>query len=266
MKKSTIVLAGIIVSVAAHMPVHAQQSSSPCPRFSAGSVVHDPPSLFSRDGVLSVDLAYRSAVDSDGRTLYCFTTPDGKESPTLHVSPGDRLNVTVTNTLPQPVPASAVQLTTSGSNLCGAAAQDASSMNIHYHGTNTSPGCHGDDVIHTMINAGQTFTYNLQFPLDEPPGLYWYHPHVHGLTERDVLGGASGALIVDGIQNVQPAVSGLRPRILVIRDQPQLQGLAEGPGNCGNGVPFKTSASIMSPLTLPCWTMAWSLSPPPLFA
>ena len=25
----------------------------------------------------------------------------------------------------------------------------------------------------------------------------------------------------------------------MIRDQPQLQGLAEGPGNCGNGVPFQ---------------------------
>jgi len=35
--------------------------------------------------------------------------------------------------------------------------------------------------------------------------------------------------VVDGIQNVQPAVTGLRPRVLVIRDQPQLQGLAEGP-------------------------------------
>jgi FtsP/CotA-like multicopper oxidase with cupredoxin domain len=216
MKKSTIVLAGIVVFGAVQLPALAQ---GPCPRFSAGSMVHDPPSLFSRDGVLSVDLAYRSAVDSDGRTLYCFTTPDGKESPTLHVSPGDRLNVTVTNTLPQPVPASAVQLTTSGSNLCGAAAQDASSMNIHYHGTNTSPGCHGDDVIHTMINAGQTFTYNLQFPLDEPPGLYWYHPHVHGLAEAAVMGGASGAIVVSGIQNLQPAVAGLPQRILVVRDQ-----------------------------------------------
>jgi len=34
---------------------------------------------------------------------------------------------------------------------------------------------------------------------------------------------------VDGIQNVQPAVAGLRPRVLVIRDQPQLQGLRKAP-------------------------------------
>src|SRR5207302_8422756 len=73
----------------------------------------------------------------------------------------------------------------------------------------------------------------------EPPGLYWYHPHVHGLAERDLLGGATGALVVDGIQNVQPAVRGMRQRILVIRDQPQVQGAAEGPGNCGVDVPFQ---------------------------
>jgi FtsP/CotA-like multicopper oxidase with cupredoxin domain len=218
MTKSTI-LAGIFVSVVAHMPALAQPANNPCPRFIAGSMVNDPPSLFSHNGVLTVDLAYRSTVDSDGRTLYCFTTPDGTESPTLHVSPGDRLIVNVTNTLPQPVPSSALQLTTSGPNICGAASQDASSMNIHYHGTNTSPGCHGDNVINTMINAGQKFTYNLQFPMDEPSGLYWYHPHVHGQAEGALLGGATGAIVVEGIQNLQPAVAGMPQRILVVRDQ-----------------------------------------------
>jgi FtsP/CotA-like multicopper oxidase with cupredoxin domain len=59
------------------------------------------------------------------------------------------------------------------------------------------------------------------------------------LAERDLLGGATGALIVDGIENVQPAVAGLRERLLVIRDQPQVQGLPEGPGNCGVDVPFQ---------------------------
>jgi FtsP/CotA-like multicopper oxidase with cupredoxin domain len=94
-------------------------------------------------------------------------------------------------------------------------------------------------VTRTLINSGSTFQYSFTFPTDEPSGLYWYHPHVHGLAERDLLGGASGALVVDGIQNVQPAVRGLRHRILVIRDQPQLDGLMEAGGNCGNGVPFQ---------------------------
>lgn len=114
-----------------------------------------------------------------------------------------------------------------------------SSVNIHYHGTNVTPQCKGDNVTRTLINSQSTFQYSFTFPIDEPPGLYWYHPHVHGLAERDLLGGASGALIVDGIENVQPAVQGLRPRTLIIRDLPQIDGLAESAGNCGNGVPFQ---------------------------
>jgi FtsP/CotA-like multicopper oxidase with cupredoxin domain len=118
-----------------------------------------------------------------------------------------------------------------------------SSLNIHYHGTNTSPTCHSDEVIKTLINSGQTFQYNVAFPSNEPPGLYWYHPHVHGVAEKAVLGGASGAIVVEGIENVQPAVSDLRQRILVIRDQPtvqfQLQMLGESPGGTPNGIPFQ---------------------------
>jgi FtsP/CotA-like multicopper oxidase with cupredoxin domain len=94
------------------------------------------------------------------------------------------------------------------------------SLNVHYHGTNTSPACHSDEVIHTIINSGETFSYDITFPNDEPPGLYWYHPHVHGIAEAAVQGGASGAIIVQGIADVQPAVAGLPERALLVRDQP----------------------------------------------
>jgi FtsP/CotA-like multicopper oxidase with cupredoxin domain len=96
---------------------------------------------------------------------------------------------------------------------------NSSSMNIHYHGTNTSPSCHQDEVIKTIINPNQTFLYNVAFPGNAPPGLYWYHPHIHGIAEHAVQGGAAGAIVVDGIENVQPAVSGLPQRILIVRDQ-----------------------------------------------
>jgi FtsP/CotA-like multicopper oxidase with cupredoxin domain len=135
------------------------------------------------------------------------------------VRPGDHLIVNVKNNLPTPAPASAMQMSTNASTVCGAATMDASSVNIHYHGTNVSPTCHQDEVIHTLINSGEIFTYNIAFPTDEPPGLYWYHPHVHGIAETAVQGGASGAIIVDGIENFQPAVTGLPERVLVVRDQ-----------------------------------------------
>jgi FtsP/CotA-like multicopper oxidase with cupredoxin domain len=103
-------------------------------------------------------------------------------------------------------------------NKCGDVTMTISSLNVHYHGTNTSPACHGDQVIHTIINSGETFNYSLKFPTDEPPGLYWYHSHVHGIAEAAVQGGASGAIIVEGIENIQPAVADLPERVLIIRD------------------------------------------------
>lgn len=167
-------------------------------------------------------------------------TPSGLENPTLHVRPGDHLIITVTNNTPD----LGFMMNLDAPN-CGPGGNQMrlNSLNIHYHGTNTSPTCHSDEVIKTVINTGQTFQYNVAFPTDEPPGLYWYHPHVHGVAEAAVLGGASGALVVDGIENVQPAVSGLRQRILVVRDQhtvqAQEQGLGEGSGGDPNGIPFQ---------------------------
>ena len=86
--------------------------------------------------------------------------------------PGDHLIVNVKNNLPTVAPSTATQMSTNAAKVCGAAVMDASSVNIHYHGTNTSPTCHPDEVIHSLINSGQTFTYNVAFPTGEPPGLY----------------------------------------------------------------------------------------------
>jgi len=204
------------------LSVFAQTTTtrSPCPRPAAGSVVTAPPELSSQNGVLNVTFNYFTTVDSDGRTLFCFSTPNGLQGPTLHVMPGDTLNVTVTNRVPAPPPGSPTEVVSNSSNQCGDATMTITSLNIHYHGTNTTPQCHGDQVIHTVINSGETFNYSLKFPVNEPPGLYWYHPHIHGIAEAAVQGGASGAIIVGGIANFQPAVAGLPERVLVVRDQP----------------------------------------------
>jgi FtsP/CotA-like multicopper oxidase with cupredoxin domain len=251
----------VIVVLAAPMPGAADPSNpiahadltGPCTRFAAGSVVSNPPDLFSKKGVLTVNLAYNSEVDADGRTLYCFTMPDGTESPTLHVHPGDHLIVNVTNNLPAPVDDGALRMATSASEVCGASSMGPDSVNIHFHGTNTSPDCHQDEVIHTLINAGETFSYDLKFPRDEPPGLYWYHPHVHRLAEAAVLGGASGAIVVQGLQKVQPAVAGLPQRIFVIRDQ----NVAGKPSPGGpNDIPSWDVTLNYVPIPYPAYTPA----------
>jgi FtsP/CotA-like multicopper oxidase with cupredoxin domain len=223
-----------VTVTASSTPQPVAPVANPCSRPAAGGVVHNPPALFSSDGVLKVRFSYQHRFDSTGRELFCFMTPNGLENPTLHVKAGDHLIITVTNN----TPAGTNPMTVDPPN-CGDTTMNSSSLNIHYHGTNTSPTCHQDEVIKTIINPGQTFQYNVAFPGNEPPGLYWYHPHIHGIAEHALLGGASGALVVDGIHNVQPAVSGLRQRVIVVRDQTQAQGLGEGAGGCVNGVPFQ---------------------------
>jgi len=198
-------------------PAFAQTEIAPCPRLPAGSEAHNPPSLVSHHGMLSVNFSYQTTVDADGRTLFCFMTPDGAENPTLHVLPGDTLIVNVTNNVPD---SGGMSMSMSADKpACGADKMTSASVNIHYHGLNLSPVCHQDEVIQTTINTGQTFQYKITFPNDEPPGLYWYHPHIHGMAEAAVQGGASGAIVVDGIEKIQPEVQGLNERILMIRDQ-----------------------------------------------
>jgi FtsP/CotA-like multicopper oxidase with cupredoxin domain len=236
------------VTSSASSPTPVSPVANACQRFPAGSVVQQPPALFSQNGVLNVSFSYQQTTDEHGRQLYCFMTPSGLENPTLHVNPGDTLNVTVTNnaTVTQPYTTSEVfnppncgnttevELNPDTSALN---TMTGGSMNIHYHGTNTSPACGGDNVTKTLINPGSTFSYSVTFPATEPPGLYWYHPHVHGLSEAAVQGGASGLIVVEGINNVQPATAGLRQRLLIIRDQQTTQGMNESPGNTPGGIP-----------------------------
>jgi hypothetical protein len=94
------ILAGLIVFAVTQLPGFAQTNankSNPCPRLATGSTVHNPPSLFSQNGLLTVNLSYNTTTDAAGRTLYCFTAPGGSESPTLHLHPGDSVVVNVKN-------------------------------------------------------------------------------------------------------------------------------------------------------------------------
>ncbi len=210
---------GIAVGCVALTPLYASAGDNPCPRPAAGSIVALPPILSSENGALNLIFDYFTTSDSANRTLFCFVTPAGLESPTLRIKPGETLSIVVRNRNP-PAPSGApTEVVSNASDRCGDSTMTITSLNVHYHGTNTTPACHGDQVIHTIINSGETFNYRVLFPANEPPGLYWYHPHVHGIAEAAVQGGASGAIVIEGIENVQPAVAGLPERILLIRDQ-----------------------------------------------
>jgi FtsP/CotA-like multicopper oxidase with cupredoxin domain len=201
-----------------------------CARYTAGSIVSDPPVLQSQNGVLEVTMGFYTVTDSQGLVRYCYVTNTGLEAPTLIVNPGDSLIIHFQNDMLGPSATSASHMasmkmtlsnndgTTSTSSACNGK-MGTNVTNIHFHGTNIAPVCGQDEVIHTLIQPGQSFDYNVTIPTAEPPGLYWYHPHPHGISEGQAQGGATGALIVEGLQNVIPALAGLPTHTFVIRDQ-----------------------------------------------
>jgi FtsP/CotA-like multicopper oxidase with cupredoxin domain len=207
----------------------------PCRRPEAGSAVAEPQDLHSNDGVLTVDLALINSRQPDGSTRYCYVTPDSASSPTLRVKPGDQLILRLRNKLVDVAPAAAstdnahdlaaptagpICVTKKKSDPCTSGAMTPISTNLHFHGMTVPPVCHQDDVIQTSIQPDDPpFEYRMQIPADQPPGLYWYHPHIHGFSKVQVLGGASAALIVEGIERANPALAGLPERVVVIRDQ-----------------------------------------------
>jgi len=220
--------------IAGPLPAIAQKTSTAaCARPATGSTVPEPEDLSAQSGVLDVELTFRSDVDANGGVRYCYIYKDGSEAPTLRVKPGDLLILRLKNEVPadlglslQAPSAGAPRMVKAGSHKmpmageCAGAEMTPASTNVHFHGLDVPPVCHQDDVLNTLIEPGaRPFEYRFRIPPDEPPGLYWYHPHVHGFTKAQVLGGASGALIVEGIERANTLLAGMPERVFVIRDE-----------------------------------------------
>jgi FtsP/CotA-like multicopper oxidase with cupredoxin domain len=212
-----------------HGVLSAQIAPEPCLRPLPGNAVNEPEDLRSHNGVLKVELTAYDAKEKDGSIRYCFVDENGQESPTLRANPGDLVILTLKNDLKDfgprsPTPAHPHMNMTEDAgkeaNSCSSGVMADDSTNLHFHGLTIPPVCHQDDVLRTSIQPNDPpFEYRFRIPQNEPPGLYWYHPHIHGFTKQQVLGGASGALIVEGIERADSAVAGLPERVLVIRDQ-----------------------------------------------
>jgi len=221
-----IAIAGLCLS-RSYRNLYAQSVPEPCPRPLPGSTVGEPEDLRSRNGVLKVEFTIHNSKQSDGSTRYCYIDANGRESPTLRVNPGDLVILTLKNALTNLGPGG---VTTGhehvhgdyekNENSCPSGQMSPTSTNMHFHGLTIPPVCHQDDVLKTSIQPGDPpFEYRFHIPGNQPPGLYWYHPHLHGLTKQQILGGASGALIVEGIERADRALAGLPERVLIIRDQ-----------------------------------------------
>lgn len=225
----------------------AQCPSRPQPN----TVVQDALNLYSQNGVLNADMTLGYSVDTNGYSHYCYkykTATGEAEAPTLRMNPGDTLQLHITDGIVGDGPTSkgGMKMTPSGSPTCGdTGTPTISSTNVHFHGMNVPPVCHQDDVLTTLIQPGTPgFQFSVQVPTTEPPGLYWYHPHVHGFTEFQVNGGAAGAIVVEGMEKYRPEVGGLPERVLTVRQQYLVPWV---PGPYQLTLNFETAGAVQGP-------------------
>jgi suppressor of ftsI len=130
--------------------------------------------------------------------------------PTLRARLGDTLQITFRNNLE------------SGQDRTGylgpICAGVGTPSKLHFHGMSVSPRANGDNVF-VHVQPRETFRYQVHIPTSgrQGPGLFWYHPHAHGFVNQQILGGLSGALVVEGMDEIFPLLRGLPERIFLIK-------------------------------------------------
>ena len=121
---------------------------------------------------------------------------------------GDTMRIKFRNALPN---------NRSNLPICGSTLSDNTS-NLHFHGMAVSPKSNSDNVF-VCVEPGREFEYEVRIPATgrQRPGLFWYHPHAHGVVAKQILGGMSGGLVVDGFETLFPIVEDLPERFLLIK-------------------------------------------------
>jgi FtsP/CotA-like multicopper oxidase with cupredoxin domain len=157
-----------------------------------------------RDGVAVLTLTATTDATT-GRSTWLF---NGRAAqPVIRVSPGDSLAIHYVNAL----------AAATGTREQCAVGPCMNMTNLHFHGLSVSPNRPQDDVLDVAAMPGKSVDYTVNIPLDHPPGLDWYHTHPHGESQRQVLDGLSGALVIEGIERYVPQVRTLAERVLVLR-------------------------------------------------
>jgi hypothetical protein len=106
--------------------------------------------------------------------------------------------------------------------------------NLHVHGFAVPPVAPQDEVLMGCADpavgspsCGQReITYHYQIPPDMPPGLYWYHPHMHGEVQAQMLAGLTGAIVVEGPDDQARNDAGIPDRVFIVRQLQDTDGKA----------------------------------------
>lgn len=154
-----------------------------------------PPEIRSDNGVLATTITAAPGQVQLGDFSFPGLLYDGTYvPPLLRLKLGDILRISFRNNLPD----------------------DPS--NLHYHGMNVSPRGNSDNVF-VHVHPGRQFDYEVRIPVRDRqgPGLFWYHPHAHGFVEKQIRGGMSGGLVIDGSERRFPILGGLPERFFLIK-------------------------------------------------
>jgi suppressor of ftsI len=161
----------------------------------AGEPLISPPEIRSRKGELSVTLtAAPSTMRLADVEFPGFLYNGTYLPPVLRMRLGDVMRIRLRNNLPEGF------------------------TNLHFHGLSVSPRARSDNVfVHVL--PGHEFEYEVTIPTAgrQVPGLFWYHPHGHGYVTKQMLGGLSGALVVDGSEILFPILKDLPERFLLLK-------------------------------------------------
>src|SRR5882672_1527717 len=164
-------------------------------RAATAETLLQPPHIRSKNGVLEATItAAPGRVELGDYAFPGFLYNAAYMPPVLRARVGDTMRIAFQNNLPD----------------------DPS--NLHYHGLVVSPQGRGDNVfIH--VHPGDDFKYEVRIPDSgrQGPGLFWYHPHAHGVVAKQMLGGMSGALVIDGSEQLFPILRDLPERFFLIK-------------------------------------------------
>jgi suppressor of ftsI len=161
----------------------------------------EPPEIDAVNGVATVSLV-ANINPATGFPSFEYNGLRGG-APTIRVKPGDTIVLDIANDLP------------SGR---GRIAFRQGELNVHFHGLGVSPMPPADDVLRTLAMPHGSLHYVVPIPLNQEPGLYWYHPHVHGEVNYQVgEAGMSGAIVVQGLEHHLPGLGKMAERLIVVR-------------------------------------------------
>jgi FtsP/CotA-like multicopper oxidase with cupredoxin domain len=135
----------------------------------------------------------------------------------MEARPGDTLNVEIVN-----------DLTPYDSSEWGGnhnVPHGLNSTNLHVHGLEVMPHLFEPlgtaDPLARMISVepeGGRKSYSFVIPDDQPPVLFWYHPHKHGSTVVQAVSGMAGGILIRGDIDEVPEIKAAKDHILIVQD------------------------------------------------